>query len=114
MSKLATSEQRFKNISTIKKILIKLIITLCFVNKTGSLANVRIEMAGEVQYIFFILALKGYIERGILTLNKTELDVALRYITNVFTLPPSFHSAAGHNLTREARDSSYTRGVSCS
>ena len=66
-------------------------------------------MAGEVQYIFFIMTLKGYIERGILTLNKTELDVALRYITNVFTLPPSFHSAAGHTLTREARDSSYTR-----
>jgi DNA-directed RNA polymerase subunit beta' len=47
------ASEMMKNISTTKKILIKLIITLCFVNKTGSLANVRIEMAGEVQYIFY-------------------------------------------------------------
>jgi len=43
---LATSEQRFKNISTIKKILIKLIITLLC--KQNWLANDQIEMAVEV------------------------------------------------------------------
>ena len=108
LSKLATSEQRFKNISTIKKILIKLIITLLFVNKTGSL------MIKQKWQQKFIKASNTHFhndyQKVIQSINlNIELDVALRYITNVFTLPPSFHSAAGHNLTREARDNSYTR-----
>ena len=93
LSKLATSEQRFKNISTIKKILIKLIITLLFVNKTGSL---MIKQKWQQKFIkasnthFHNDYLKGYIEHKF----KYRTGRCTQTYHESFH-PPSFHSAPG-------------------
>ena len=73
---------------------------------------------------FHIMTIKRLYREGILiNLNRTRLDVALRRITNVFSLRVSVQRPGdpGHSLTREAGDSSSTQqcrvfrgGITCS